>query len=432
MFKQLRNRFLILNLSIISVMMLMAFAAIYIITYQNVQKSINSELSDTTGFYSKSDNMKANHMHGINEMFGRGRMNRNGRLSERSVSFSLVLDSQGAIVSKESSFTIEDDFASRAIAAAHLGSSNTGTFSLDGDSWAFTAYTVDTGRRIVFVDVTSEKKILTHMINTFLIVTVVMLIVIYFVSRFFAARSINPIETAFNNQKQFIADASHELKTPLTVINTNVDVLLSYGDETINSQSKWLHYIKSESERMAKLTGDLLYLTQMDSEDSLRAQKHRDSDKVFRSLNLSETVENGILTMEAVFFEHELQLDYSISPDLWIHGSAEQLQEVLMILLDNALKYTNPGGHITVSLERRMGTAHLLVENTGDGISPEHIDKIFDRFYRTDKSRTRSSGGYGLGLSIAKTIIQHHKGKIYVESSPGRNTVFHVELRLAA
>jgi signal transduction histidine kinase len=228
-----------------------------------------------------------------------------------------------------------------------------------------------------------------------------------------------PVQEAFEKQKQFVADASHELKTPLAVINTNVDVLLSNGEDTINNQSKWLNYIKSESERMTKLTNDLLYLTQMD---------YSDNKLIFTKLNLSESVESIILAMEAVIYEHNLSLNYDVEPELIAYGNDEQIRQVVMILLDNAIKYTNQKGSISVTLKRQNSDIMLSVSNTGEGIHQEHLKKIFDRFYRTDKSRSRRLGGYGLGLSIAKAIIDQHKGKIYAESILNKSTTFFVRL----
>lgn len=162
-----------------------------------------------------------------------------------------------------------------------------------------------------------------------------MLVALFFVSRYFANRSIQPVREAFDKQKQFIADASHELKTPLSIINTNADVLLAAGEETIRSQEKWLHYIKSETERMTRLSNDLLYLTEM--EDS------RDHP-LFAKFDLSEAVETIILTMEAVIFEKELILDYDIEPAITVYGNREQIKQVVMILLDSAINIRTPRG----------------------------------------------------------------------------------------
>ncbi|MNW50737.1 Alkaline phosphatase synthesis sensor protein PhoR [compost metagenome] len=246
-----------------------------------------------------------------------------------------------------------------------------------------------------------------------------MLIALYFASRYFANRAIAPVKEAFDKQKQFIADASHELKTPLAIINTNADVLLTNPEETISRQAKWLHYIKSETERMSKLTRDLLYLTEMDDAKAT---------VLFSRFDLNEAVESVLLTMEAVIFEKELVLNYDIEPELTAYGNPEQIKQVIMILLDNAVKYANPNGEITLSLKKTHNEMILAVTNTGEGIPPEHLPRIFDRFYRTDASRARKQGGYGLGLAIAKSIVEQHKGRIYAKSTLGQSTTFYVHL----
>lgn len=143
---------------------------------------------------------------------------------------------------------------------------------------------------------------------------------------------------------------------------------------------------------------------------------------------MSEAVESIILTMEAVIFEKHVFLNYDIQPDLTVLGNSEQMKQVIMILLDNAVEYTNPKGSITLSLKKQYNDVILSVTNTGEGIAAEHLTRIFDRFYRTDASRARKQGCYGLGLAIAKSIIDQHKGKIYVKSVAGESTTFYVHL----
>lgn len=144
--------------------------------------------------------------------------------------------------------------------------------------------------------------------------------------------------------------------------------------------------------------------------------------------NMSDAVENIILTMEAVIFEKHISLDYDIEPGLNVQGSSEQIKQVVMILLDNAVKYTNPKGAVTITLRKHNNGALLSVTNTGEGIAAEHLTRIFDRFYRTDTSRARKQGGYGLGLAIAKSIVDQHKGKIYAKSVAGESAAFYVQL----
>ncbi len=413
MFKKLRNKFLILNLVTISVMMLIAFSSIYIITYRNVNSDIDMELHRILEFNRKPiDKPKPPIKPQPN--FESTQPNQ-----ERSVSFRLITDQNYNIESIISFFDMDNEFYEKAKISAISKNANTGKFKLDSAYWAFIINEQPDGVEIAFLNVSSQQDILTGLIYTFIAAAIIMLFLIYLVSRIFANKAIKPVKEAFEKQIQFIADASHELKTPLAVINTNVDVLLTNREDSIENQSKWLYYIKSESERMSKLTSDLLFLTEMD---------YSEIKMISANFNLSTTVENVILTMEAVIFEHNVSLDYNIEPDLICHGNNEQIQQVVMILLDNAVKYTNPNGEINISLKRNNHMATFTITNTGEGISEEHINKIFDRFYRTDKSRARKSGGHGLGLAIAKAIIEQNNGKITVKSVLNQSTTFTVEL----
>lgn len=452
MFKKLRNRFLIVNLVSISIMMLVAFATIYTITYQNVQRETNMELYKVSDFYHNPYNSsKMPHGEdggmgtgsGTGSSSGSGSSTSSGTLPSdvmggdnggpggdpnsppaRSVSFMIKTDNQWKITDTHSRFDMEDTFYAEALQKVDqnkVGNSErqTGQFALDGTDWAYVVDPSGDGHMIVFIDVTAQQGILTNLIYTFAVVGLIMLIVIYFLSRYFANRSIAPVREAFEKQKQFIGDASHELKTPLAIINTNADVLLANQEDTIANQAKWLHYIKSETERMTGLTNDLLYLTQMD--DSRSTMIHA-------KFNMSDAVESIILPMEAVIFEKNISLDYNIEPNLSVHGNSEQIKQVILILLDNAVKYSGPKGSVNVTLQKQNNDVMLAVSNTGEGIAPEHLDRIFDRFYRTDSSRARTHGGHGLGLAIARSIVDQHKGEVYARSVVGEGATFYVRL----
>lgn len=415
MFKKLRNRFLLLNLVIISIIMFVAFAAIYTITYQNVQNDIHMDLNRVSENFHKDKGPYGQRPKDMTQPSGSEDL----PPAERSLSFTLYADQNWQLTGSESPFDMDSDLYNSALQVAASSEKDIGRFTLDDSDWAYTVQTTTDGHMIVYLDITAQNKILLNLIYTFAAVSLAMLIVIYFTSRFFANRAIQPIQEAFDKQKQFIADASHELKTPLTIINTNADVMLANSQDTIENQAKWLYYMKSETERMSKLTNDLLFLTEM---DDARA------DILFAGFDLSEAVEHSLLTMEAVIFEKQIKLDYDIEPDLAINGSSEQIKQVVMILLDNAVKYTKPDGTITLTLKRQNHEAVLSVSNTGEGIAPEHLTRIFDRFYRTDTSRARKQGGYGLGLAIAKSIVDQHKGKITAKSVLGESTTFTVQL----
>lgn len=425
MFKKLRNRFLIVNLVTITIIMLVAFTTIYTITYRDVQNDISMDLHRIMNNYQKSPGGDTGRLGSAKENSSfqptdTKPSNDNGNaLQERSISFMLKTDKEGNLIGKDSKFTMDDEFYNSALQKAISINKDTGKFTLDDSKWIFNIQHTNEGFMLVYLDITSQQNILTNLIYTFTVVGLIMLIILFFTSRFFANRSITPVKEAFDKQKQFIADASHELKTPLTIINTNTDVLLSNRDDTIHNQSKWLYYIKSETERMTRLTNDLLYLTEMDDSKA---------NMIFSKFDMSEAVENIILTMEAIIFEKNVLLDYDIEPNLTVQGSHEQIIQVVMILLDNAVKYTNAEGSVSISLKKQRNEVVLSVTNTGEGIAAEHLTRIFDRFYRTDASRARKQGGYGLGLAIAKSIIDQHKGKIYAKSIVGKSTTFYVHL----
>ncbi|GMK42508.1 histidine kinase [Paenibacillus sp. CCS19] len=435
MFNRLRNRLLIVNMVIISLIMLVAFSTIYTITFQNNHKSINDDLIQVSEFYRKPDGMNgggkfgndrghktndANMMTPIEGgIVGGGGGGKSGPPPERSVSFAIFTDGNWNITRTDSRFDMDDEFYTEAVEQASASDASRGNFTLDGNRWAYNVENTIDGYSIVFLDVTNPYKFLRNLLYTFLAVGLIMLIVIYFTSRYFANRSIAPVKEAFDKQQRFIADASHELRTPLAVINTNADVLLANRDEIIQTQVKWLHHIKSETERMRTLTSDLLYLTQM--EDARE-------NAISTSFNLSEAAESVILTLEAVIFEKNIALDYDIAPDLYAKGNSEQMKQVILILLDNAIKYTNAAGSIKLTLKKQGHDLLLTVANSGEGIPQEHLARIFDRFYRVDASRSRQNGGYGLGLAIAKTIVEQFKGRIYAKSVPNDVTSFYVQL----
>ncbi|ERK29042.1 sensor histidine kinase [Clostridium intestinale] len=420
MFKKLRNRFLILNLVIISVMLLISFTSIYAITHKNIYTQIDMDLDKLSGNDTKGNKPKINgDMPNDKQMDGPQNDFTKGQGPMERYAFTVTTDDNWNKISTFSRFSISDEFYESAKKAAINKKVNRGYISVDDTDLAFVINHTSSGYNLYFLDITFQKNTLRSLIYTFTIVAFFMLIIIFLISRFFANRSIQPIKEAFDKQKQFIADASHELKTPLTVINTNVDVLLSNKDDFIHNQSKWLYYIKSEAERMNKLTSDLLYLAQVD---------YSDVKMIFSDFNLSEAVEHIILTMEGVIFENNIAFHYDIEPNLIVSGNIEQLKQVIMIFLDNAIKYTDKKGKINLVLNKAHNKVNLSVTNTGKGIPEEHISKIFNRFYRTDKSRARDSGGYGLGLAIAKAIVEQHNGKISVKSIMDKETTFSIEL----
>ena len=217
---------------------------------------------------------------------------------------------------------------------------------------------------------------------------------------------VKPAQEAFIKQKQFIADASHELKTPIAVIGANIDVL-----EGEIKGNKWLAYIKAENQRMGELVKDLLYLAKNDAGKN---------ELIFSDFDFTNAVENSVLPFEVVAFESGKELSFDIQKGIVCNGDEKSLKQVFVILVDNAIKNSESGAKIKVTATSDDKKIVYKVYNTGAGIPKEELEKIFLRFYRSDFSRARKTGGYGLGLAIARTIALEHGGTLTANSEVGK------------
>ena len=227
-------------------------------------------------------------------------------------------------------------------------------------------------------------------------------------------RMVRPVEDAFNRQKQFVSDASHELKTPLAVISANAEVL-----EQEIGENEYLGYIRSEVKRTDTLVRNLLTLARMDRSEAKAEMKRFD---------LSRALLDVTLPFESTVYEAGKTLETDIPDGIDCTGDEEMIKQLAVILLSNALKYSDDGGRIRVALKARGKQREIRVFNTGGTISPEDQEHIFDRFWRADPAHGRETGGHGLGLAIARTIVEAHRGKITVESHEGEGTAFTVTL----
>ena len=272
------------------------------------------------------------------------------------------------------------------------------------------------GERIAFTDMSSERATLKNLTETCAAIGVLCFAAFLLISWLLARWAVKPVETVWQQQRQFVADASHELKTPLTVIMTNAELLNSPDfDETRRSQ--FAAHILTMSRQMRQLIEEMLDLARTDSGQSTL---------IFSQVDLSRLISDAVLPFEPVFFEAGHTLTADIQENITVRGSQQHLRQTVDILLDNARKYAAPSGEISVTLTRCGGRCRLAVSNPGPEISKADLQNIFKRFYRVDEAHTQR-GSYGLGLSIARNIILRHRGRIWAESKNGRNTFF-VEL----
>lgn len=271
----------------------------------------------------------------------------------------------------------------------------------------------------IFMDVTSEIHAMQDLVFVCALTLLCSVIVFFCISWWLSSWMVRPVDQAWKQQRQFVADASHELKTPLTVILTNADLLQS-GEYTKEDERRFAGSIHTMALQMRGLVESLLELARIDTRP---VQK-----QMLSPMDLSDLAENCVMTFEPVYFEAGRELESQIAPGIWVRGSQQHLRQVLDILLDNGQKYSTPGTRVEVQLQQNRRRCILRVRSLGQTMTRQQCRDIFKRFYRTDETRMMNRS-YGLGLPIAHAIITQHRGKIGVQSKDGVNT-FWVSLPL--
>ncbi len=398
MLKALRIKFIITNMVIVSIMLGVIFSLMYYSTSLNLERSSIQMMEQVADRPKKGDRFERPGGDILLPYFTVN-INRDGIVTEVGGSFDVLTD---------------ESELSCILSAVNDTRDRSGV--LKSYSLRFARYDTPFGECIVFADITSSQATLRNLLRTFFVIGAIALSAFFGISVFLARISVKPVELAWEQQKQFVADASHELKTPLTVIMTDAE-LLSTPDCSDDDRRKFSGNIVTMSRQMRGLVESLLELARIDN----------GSRQVFTDIRLDEVVNQSAMMFEPVFFENNMPFYYNIEANITVSGNADMLRQLTEILLDNAAKYAAEGGETVLTLKREGHRKCILeVADRGDPIPPDDLKNLFKRFYRADKARAMNRS-YGLGLSIAKSIVDEHRGTVTAASEDGINR-FTVEL----
>ena len=266
----------------------------------------------------------------------------------------------------------------------------------------------------IFLDRGRELESFRSLLVSSILVALLGLLSVFALLFVLLKRMIKPVSESYEKQRRFITDAGHEIKTPLTIISADADVLdMEYGE------SEWLRDIQLQIERLTTLTNDLIYLSKM--------EEHKNQLQV-REFSLSAMTNKLVRSFQALARTQEKSFTSSIQPGIVLRGDEKMIAHAVSNLLDNALKYSEPEGIISLKLEKRGRSVFLEVYNTTPAISEENLKNLFDRFYRADPSRNSQTGGHGIGLSIVQAVVLAHKGEVKASSQDGQSLVVSIVL----
>lgn len=332
--------------------------------------------------------------------------------------FFVKMDTSGKTISFDSDISISKEEMESFKDSALKKNAASGNVMNKNYKFKFLKVSKEYGSILVFLDYSVEFEMAKPLLFFSIFICLITLTLVFIISIFLANRSIQPIKESWEKQTAFIADASHELRTPLAVVTSNLEIVLENENNTVGSNKKWFGNINSELERMKKLVDDLLFLARADAEDEVPKD-------YFDLSRLMNKIYDSFIPLAK---KKNIDLTLDNKDNITAYGNEFRIKQLVTILLDNAIKFTESDGKIQLKLEPGLSMSQLTIKDTGEGIPKEHIDKIFDRFYRVDKSRSRNYGGSGLGLSIAKCIINEHKGSIKIVSEVGKGTEVVVSL----
>lgn len=452
MFTTLRNRMLALTMGLISIVIIGAFAAVYLASELAVNQTNEMRLyalhNSTLSMYATAQSKGA--ATEASEEGSTGADARNplkdgeGTAVAETDAFSskgffrMRISADGSIEVLENGSALDDETC-RALASDIGPSTMGGEIRHGGLSWRYlvseesgswvpakndarnASGELNAGRLATFYNTPSPIAQLHDLAAILVVVAALSLIAAYFASRLIASRAIRPVQEAWERERQFATDASHELKTPLSIVCANYDALAANPDQTVASQRHWMDGIRYGTDRMESLIDDLLALSRADEGERARES----ADERF---DLGAVADEAVTASAPRAAVRGISLNAEIAADVAALGDRKAAEQIIGILMDNALKYTEPNGTIAISANATCGRAVLRIANTGTTIAADDLPHVFDRFWRADRSRTdEGPSGYGLGLSIARARAEGLGGTLTAESADG-TTAFELSL----
>lgn len=417
MIAKLRRRFILIMMSMVAFVLVITFSVLVISSAQQLKSDSYRNLDEGHRRISQKSGTALGNSPGMST----GEIRKPFEGPSPFSSFYATLDEAGSIIRIDDfSRGVESQDVQTAVETAIKQNAGQGTIA--DMALRYKTYESETGETVVgFIDISFEQTFIRDQVFSYTLIGIGTLAAFFLISLILSKLAVRPVDRAWKKQQQFVADASHELKTPITIMLANTSILQS-GKELSKAESdKWLSHIDSEARHMKKLVEDLLFLARVDA---------KDIDIPLTRIDLSDTALQSALPFEPVMFESGRTLVTDIAPGLFINGNQHQIKQLISILLDNARKYAYPNTQVTLRLKKENNNAVMSVNNTADPIESKDIPFLFDRFYRADQARTRSSDSYGLGLSIAKEIVSMHKGKITVVSNISTGITFSIVFSL--
>lgn len=409
MIKKLQRKFVMITMLSLTLVMLLLVSTINIINFYQMNHRVSGTiriLSENQGKFPKFDN---------------------GKPPRRKPDFGFQMNEETPFETRYFTVKIKEDGNIQEIDTSHIAAVSS------GDAATYTEKVLSTGKdsgyngiykyavvkqhygyMLIFVDCRSQLQTVYLVLLISCAVAAGTLLFVFLLVSVFSRKAMKPIILSMEKQKQFITDAGHEIKTPLAIISANADVL-----ELTGGDSEWITSIRNQTERLDKLVKNLLMLAKMD-EDTIQ--------RMFQDFDLSKAVTEIAGSFEALAETQGKKLLFHITPGLILKGDENSIYQLISTLTDNAVKYSSKNGTIRISLEAAKKGIKLEVYNTTEILAVDDLNLLFDRFYRADTSRSRETGGYGIGLSIAKSIVEAHHGKIMVKSEDGKSICFTVLL----